>query len=201
MIARVAQKGTQLRVKVRAGLKRRAQRRELLAAFPRSSAGAEIGVWKGDHAAEVLRVCKPAVLYLIDPWRHQQTAHYAGALYGGIADGQEELDQVYESVVRRFRRKPVVVKRMPSEQAAAMFAPASLNWIYIDGDHRYEAVVEDLERFAPVVCPGGFIAGDDYGITGWWGDGVTRAVDEFAAKHACRDFRVVGTQFLIRLPC
>lgn len=35
--------------------------------------------------------------------------------------------------------------------------------LYIDGDHRYDAVKKDFERYSPFVKPGGFILFDDYG--------------------------------------
>jgi hypothetical protein len=34
-------------------------------------------------------------------------------------------------------------------------------------------------------------------VPGWWDDGVTRAVDEFAAKAS---LRIIGTQFLLQKP-
>jgi hypothetical protein len=41
--------------------------------------------------------------------------------------------------------------------------------------------------------------GDDYGLGGWWQDGVIKAVDEFAASVGCV-LRIKGSQFLIRKP-
>jgi methyltransferase family protein len=35
------------------------------------------------------------------------------------------------------------------------------DWIYVDGDHQYEAVKKGLESYLPKVKPGGFITGDD----------------------------------------
>jgi hypothetical protein len=171
----------------------RAKRRKLLSLLPKRANCAEIGVWKGDHAERVLKRCKPKMLYLIDPWRHEDRT---GAMY---SKRQEELDAIHASVVERFDGMPVTVRRMTSEEAAATIPARSLEWVYIDGDHRYDAVKRDLDLYASRVAPGGYLTGDDYGIKGWWDDGVTRAVNEFAASDRCSDFRVIGTQFLIRL--
>ena len=46
---------------------------------------------------------------------------------------------------------------------------------------------------------GGVLAGDDYGMVGWWEDGVRRAVEEFAAGTDCQ-LDVLGNQFRIRKP-
>ena len=47
-----------------------------------------------------------------------------------------------------------------------------------------------------IVKPGGLIAGDDYGDAGWWENGVTKAVDEFAASGRCDAPTILGSQFL-----
>jgi hypothetical protein len=167
--------------------------------LPKRAAGAEIGTWRGDNAAALLRRAKPAVLYLIDPWAHQVECQRA--MYGGRSDGQAELDAIYASVVDRFAGdERVIIKRQTSAQAAQGFTAGCLTWAYIDGDHRYEAVLEDLELYSRVVHPGGYLAGDDYGLKGWWEDGVRRAVDEFVAYGRAESLLVRGTQFLIRLP-
>ena len=46
-----------------------------------------------------------------------------------------------------------------------------LDWIYIDGDHSYEAVKADLKAAMQAVKRGGFICGDDMQTSQWWGDG------------------------------
>jgi predicted O-methyltransferase YrrM len=71
--------------------------------------------------------------------------------------------------------------------------------VWLDGDHSYEGVKADLEHLSRSLRPGGLIAGDDYTAGGWWGDGVIRAVDEFAASGRGR-LTVVGLHFLLRLP-
>ena len=189
--------------RLRGGLQRRRDRRTTLKSLPKGAVCAEVGTWKGDNAAAILRSTRPSLLYLIDPWRHQEGPDFAKAMYGGLSGGQIEMDGVHDAVLRRFRRQikraKVVVKRQASVDAAQSLPEGSLDWAYIDGDHRYEGVREDLEQFARVVCPGGYLCGDDYGIKGWWDDGVTRAVDEFAAWVSCAQLAVRGDQFLIKL--
>ena len=178
----------------------RREERHLLRAMPRGARCAEIGVWRGDHAAAILRHTRPRTLYLIDPWQHRPELH--GALYGGYAKGgQAQLDEIYASVLQRFARQlgrgHVVVLRESSQ--ATQFAPHSLDWVYIDGDHHYEAVKADLDKFAQAVRPGGYVAGDDYEPDSWFGDSVRRAVDEFAATPRCRALRIIGRKFILEL--
>ena len=178
---------------------RRIERRRLLSQLQRGGVCAEIGTWRGDFAERILASRRPRTLYLVDPWEHRSEGEYERALFGGGgAAGQSELDAVHRSVLERFapaiEQGQVHVRRQRSVEAAASFADASLDWVYIDGDHTYEAVRADLEAYYRVVRPGGFLAGDDYGVPGWWGDGVTQAVDEFAVKTR---MKVIGTQFLL----
>jgi SAM-dependent methyltransferase len=186
---------------MRADMRRRAQRRRLLARLPKGAAGAEVGSWKGDFAAQLLAHSHPRALYLIDPWEHRDESTYEQAMFGGPgSDGRAEMQAVYDSVLSRFgaeiQQGRVIVRRSRSVDAAIEFADGELDWAYIDGDHTYEAVKADLEAYYRVLRPGGLLAGDDYGIPGWWADGVTRAVDEFAASARTSAPMIIGSQFL-----
>jgi predicted O-methyltransferase YrrM len=189
--------------RLRADARRRLQRRRLLAHLPRGAACAEIGTWRGDFAVTILRSRRPRRLYLVDPWEHRSEEPYRGAMFGGLTrDGQREMDAIYEGVVADFRRRidrgQVVVKRQRSVRAAEDFLDGSLDWVYIDADHTYEGVKRDLEAYFRAVRAGGYLAGDDYGQPGWWEDGVTRAVDEFATR--CGGLKIIGSQFLLQKP-
>jgi hypothetical protein len=180
---------------------RRLERHRLLAQLPREAACAEIGTWQGDFAERILKSRRPRVLHLVDPWEHREEHTYERAMFGGTREGQAEMDAIHSSVLERFdsaiERGQVEVHRCRSVEAAASFADGSLDWVYIDGDHTYEAVKADLDAYYRTVRPGGLLAGDDYGVPGWWGDGVTRAVEEFAAKAP---LRTIGSQFLLQKP-
>jgi len=90
--------------------------------------------------------------------------------------------------------------RETSADAARKFQDASLDWIYIDGDHRYEAVKNDLDKYFPKVKPGGFIICDDYHYAGHWEDGVTKAVDEFMMRGLVKKIFQRRSQFVMRKP-
>ena len=55
------------------------------------------------------------------------------------------------------------------------------DFIYVDGDHSYEAVLADLLAWYPKLKKFGVMCGDDYGHPS--GLGVIKAVNEFAYKH------------------
>jgi hypothetical protein len=61
--------------------------------------------------------------------------------------------------------------------------------VFIDGDHSYDAVHEDIETATRLLTPGGCIAFHDYRKTpgehdSGWDPGVTKAVDELLANGA-----------------
>jgi len=188
--------------RLRAGIRRRRQRRALVAMLPKHGVGAEVGTWKGDFSARLLRRTRPQRLYLIDPWEYRDDPAYAQAMFGDrTPGGQQKMDAIHDAVCRRFAREiadgRVIVTRARSTDATAGLEV--LDWAYIDGDHTYPAVLADLDAYFPLVKPGGVLAGDDYGMVGWWEDGVRRAVDEFAATHDCA-LTVMGHQFAFTKP-
>jgi hypothetical protein len=175
-------------------------RRWLLERLPPESTGVEIGVWRGDFSALILAVVRPSRLHLVDPWRSA-----AGAHAGGLFDRpQAELDTLADSVRHRFAKEvatgQVVIHRMTSLAAADTFGDRTLDWVYVDGDHSYEAVRSDIAVYTAKVRPGGFVAGDDYRAGGKYGGGVKRAVDEAVASGALELVVQRDRQFLLRVP-
>ncbi|WP_374441017.1 class I SAM-dependent methyltransferase [Stella sp.] len=179
------------------------QRRLLLDLLPRGGVGAEIGVYKGGFSQQLLQVANPRRLHLIDPWKVFDDPRYRASWYGtAVARGQAEMDAIHEGVRQQFARRiadgSVVIERSTSAEASGRFPNDYFDWVYIDGDHTYEAVRDDLRLYLPKVRPGGFIAGDDYALGNWWGDGVVRAVHEFVAANPVVVRLVLGSQFVLR---
>ena len=182
----------------------RPPRVRLLEEVPKGSSCAEIGVWKGDFSARILEVVRPAKLHLVDPWRVVDDEAYTGALYGSLSGGQEQMDTIHAGVLERFAREvrdgAVEVHRLPSLDAVERFGAGELDFVYVDGNHLYEFVQADLDAWAKKIRVGGLLGGDDYGVRGWWDDGVTRAVDEFVGAGRGEVVLLEDRQFLLRLP-
>ena len=142
--------------------------------------GAEIGVKEGRTSAVLLkRLPGLRKLYCVDPWRYY--AEYDSDRAGRKIPwpNQRLLDRAYGEFLRRIEpfRERVVVLREFSRDAARLVPDASLDFAFIDANHAYEFVREDIALWWPKVKPGGLLAGHDYGR--WdhaWG--VRRAVDE-----------------------
>ena len=172
----------------------------LLAKMPKGAACAEIGVWKGEFSRRILDLTAPRVLHLIDPWEFRPKLPHM--MYGGlVATGQADMDAIHDGVVALLSGDPAVrIHRARSAKTLAAFPDNVLDWIYIDGNHHYEPVLEDLRMSRRVVRPGGRIAGDDY----TWGEAmgfpVRRAVLDFAKEEGLAGaLEQFGSQFIIHL--
>lgn len=165
-----------------------------------NSVCAEIGVWKGELSSLILNQ-QPAKLHLIDPWKTQD---YIDRLY---SIEQESMDKIYKSVSNKFGQlNNVEIHRNFSTDVN--FTKEYFDWVYIDGDHSYDAVKTDLEFYYPLMKKRGCLCGDDYGL--WFnrpkegqgsdggGGGPKPAVDEFVSKHNLV-MEVFRTQFVIFL--
>lgn len=134
--------------------------------------GAEVGVAFGGHSEAILQKTKVEKLYGVDPYRHESGYDDAMNL------PQKEFDELFRFTVKRLavfggRYQHV---RKPSKEAAAGI-PGLLDFVYLDGDHSYKGVMEDLCAWFSKIRDGGIIGGHDYGHMTH--PGVKKAVDEF----------------------
>jgi len=75
---------------------------------------------------------------------------------------------------------------MTSLDASNKFADSTLDFVYVDGCHQYESVLQDMSIWWPKIRPGGILAGHDY-VTpnenkGGWGQYIQPAVMRCAAE-------------------
>lgn len=135
--------------------------------------GCEIGVDRGETTKYLLESL-PAIqkLYLIDPWEA-----FMDSKYGLIP--QETVDESKRIALENIRphNDRVCLIEDTSEAAANYISANILDFIFIDGDHNYDAVCSDIDLFWPKMKVGGVFSGDDYQRKE-----VSRAVDEFATS-------------------
>lgn len=158
-------------------------RQTLAAMLPKGGIGAEIGVFRGGYSRRIFAEAKPKRLFLVDPWRNSDQPEHARALYA--QGGGNEMEEIHAAVTQAFSVRPYVgrveVVRSMSAPWLASLDDAALDFVYIDGDHTYAAVREDLTLAVAKTRPDGMIGLDDYSLGQWWGDGVVRAVHEALA--------------------
>lgn len=150
----------------------------------RTGEAAEVGTHRGEFAAAFLAWWQGKRLYCVDPWRPMPGYEdQARLLPGGGADRDADYAACRERLARFGGR--AVLLRYASAEAAPMFAPESLDCVYLDGDHRPEQVAADLGAWWPVVRPGGVLAGHDFLSRAPYlaFEGVQPAVLDFAGRH------------------
>ncbi len=114
--------------------------------------GAEIGVASGLYS-EILCQANPGLeLYCVDPW-----ANYKG--YGGF---KGVMTQNYQEAKKRLSGHNCHFVRKFSLEAAKDFEDESLDFVYIDGNHKFQNVVNDLCEWSRKVKIGGIVGGHDY---------------------------------------
>lgn len=133
--------------------------------------GAEIGVERGDNAADILRMLDIEYLALVDIWR-PFVQEGKGVWDDNICEAN------YQYVMTRFSDN-VEVFRMPSVEAANR-VDGNLDFVYIDACHQYESVIEDIRTWLPKVRKGGLLAGHDF-CDVW--PGVARAVIDSVSTY------------------
>jgi len=100
-------------------------------------------------------------LYCVDTWQNE-----------GMTEGPRDTYQEFLSNTRRYYHLIVPI-RARTQDAASNF-DQMIDLLFIDADHRYEAVVADLGCWLPKLRPGGWLLMHDWG----WAEGVKRAIQE-----------------------
>jgi hypothetical protein len=172
----------------------------LLKSISQNSVGCELGVWKGDFSERIIEWVAPSKLYLVDPWLYQP--EFSGSWYGGsVANSQDAMDVIFKGVRERFANEDSVeIIRKKTEELVDEIPDSSLDWVYIDGNHAYKHVLQDLRTFERKVKDGGTIYGDDYGSGKKAPSPVARAVQDYLKESGNKLSWVKKRQFCIRKP-
>lgn len=166
--------------------------------------GVEVGTFKGQYSKEILKRWN-GTLYMVDVWNElgdeyidsSNHKNFEGGVYGECMNN-----------IKGFEEHGIMV-RATSKKASEMFQDNSLDFVYIDANHAYDFVKEDIQLWYPKVKRGGWVMGHDYLLMNWnntpfaengidkhiWVDdggdnhnyaglfGVNPAVDEFCREN------------------
>lgn len=151
----------------------------------------EIGVFWGKQSRELIKQPWLEDWVGIDPYE-AIPAHKWQKTHDVPGD-QKELDRIRKKVNKMLHREcgntNVRFIHARSQDVADQIEDGWADVVYIDGNHHYQPVCEDISLYLPKVRPGGLLMGDDYCI-----DSVKQAVDELlphAEVEGNRIWRVV----------
>jgi len=145
---------------------------DLIEDFPKDPVVVEIGTFAGDSAELFSLVAKK--VYTIDP-----------LAWGGIMQVADNYtcDDVKRYLNDRLaKRTNIEYIKKYSKDAVVMFEDNSIDVVYIDGDHEYESVKQDITLWLPKVKVGGLICGHDHNEHPQHA-GVIKAVDELLGGY------------------
>lgn len=119
----------------------------------------EIGVWKGENAFMLRHLFPEAHLYLIDPWKPSGDYFLYGRPPSYVVGKYEHSYEVVKGIFKGDKKTTIL--RMTSEEGAKK-VPDQIDLAYIDGDHSYDGVKQDIEIWRNKVRKGGLLCGHDF---------------------------------------
>lgn len=146
----------------------------------------EVGSWKGRSAAfmavEIINSGKRIRFDCVDTWLGSKEPKHE-------SDPSVKNGTLFEEFCRNTTpvKNALRIIRQPSIEAARLYEPGSLDFVFIDAAHDYDNVRADIAAWWPKVTVGGDLAGDDALFKG-----VSRAIDE-AFPQQYRIFKGNGT--------
>ena len=150
----------------------------LLENTPEGGTFVELGSWKGKSTSYI-------VTELIN--NDRDVKFFTVDTFEGVLDGTDdtenaaytsynltEIYDIFQENTKHLKDHFTVIKSK-SHEAASHFDDESVDVIFIDAGHSYEAVKADLEAWYPKMKPDSIMSGHDFNL---W-PGVNKAVKEF----------------------
>jgi hypothetical protein len=146
---------------------------DLSTRLSRNLVGLEIGICKGENIVHFLeqtnRIDK---IHCIDPYLPYMD--WVGPVT------QEDMNLWYEITMKNFapHMDKIVIYKDTSDNCVDKFENGQFDYIFIDGDHSYEGVFQDLNNYYSKVKTGGVFSGHDINL-----QDVQRALSEFRSVN------------------
>jgi hypothetical protein len=138
--------------------------------------GAEIGCKEGKTTAHILSKCPWLKVYAVDLWSDEVTSpHYKGSDFQAMWKGFVKNTWDYAD------RLEVIIEN--TWTAAAHFDEGELDFVFIDADHSFHAVVYDIIFWQPKIRANGILCGHDINWPGVYA-AVTNLIPHYRiTKH------------------
>lgn len=174
----------------------------------------EIGVAKGEFTKYILENTSLSKLMLVDPYKNFEIKDFSDAM--NFID-MEKLFKICKNNLFNYRNRIHFIRKTSSE-AVLEIDDESIDVVYIDGNHAYKFVLEDLRNYWPKLRSGGIMFGDDVyeysenkdvvkiwdGVSlekshSWGVYGVHAAVIDFCKENKLH-YSIFSNQFMIYKP-
>jgi methyltransferase family protein len=142
----------------------------LISELPANARFLEMGVFYGRGLVYLAKKSNFEV-YGVDQFIRTEMPYHTD----DVTTDTEFHEACLRSLIKCDALKRTTLIHLPSERAVTLFDDHYFDCVYLDGNHSYEAIANDISLWKPKVKHGGILSGDDY-IQPW--GGVIKAVDE-----------------------
>jgi glycosyltransferase involved in cell wall biosynthesis len=137
----------------------------LVADLPNDFIMVEVGCYAGE-STEIF-ANKALKIFAVDPWIDFEVD---GKFYVPLTQKGERTILSMDGVEDRFNKimdkhKNIIKMKGTSVEMASNVPDASVDVVYIDADHEYLSVVQDIKLWLRKIKPGGIISGHDYNFS------------------------------------
>jgi predicted O-methyltransferase YrrM len=154
---------------------------------PFNSTFVEVGSWFGKSTnhliKKILESKKDIKLTTIDTFKGSESSELDKVVVDAFS-GDIFYEFIENTIISNNYDSFDIIKDT-SKNASNNFKNSSIDFLMIDADHSYESVTTDIKTWFNKIKPGGYIAGDDYGVF----DSVTKAVDDYFYGQVEKEFR------------
>jgi hypothetical protein len=176
----------------------------------------EIGTCWGSFSKFIIQNTPCDTLFCVDPYKLFTNLEYPDALN---ITTQEYLDSKFNKVKRDLSKvsDKIQMKRLTSMEAVEFVKDESASFVYIDANHEYSYVKNDILAWMRKVKPGGILAGDDvesmdlphnelgnalirYSEGPFALYGVHKALIDIKKEFDWFDYKIYGGQFVWKKP-
>lgn len=161
---------------------------ETSASVPENGTIVELGCWLGRSTCAIIQGAKAKTrdISVVDTWRGPDGPEIPSAK-------RNAARRIFISNMKNFAGFVPAIYDMDTRDAADRFAPASVDFLFIDADHSEESVYADMITWLPKMKPGGVVAGHD-----WDRNPVRRAFAKIYSA-AARPSVTAGTIWYIKV--
>jgi hypothetical protein len=136
----------------------------------------EVGVWEGANLIPIAKNFPKVKCYGVDSYDYMEYSNQLSLKDDKSYLLKSESENVYNktlSYTKKYSNFHLI--RKSSSDAAKEFEQESVDLVFIDANHSYESVKNDIDLWLPKVKKGGVLSGHDYSIRFF---GVIQAVNE-----------------------
>jgi len=118
----------------------------------------EIGCYAGESTSIFASAKHIKMVHAVDPWKNGYDKN-DGASH---KRPMEAVETIFDERMNSLCQGKYKKYKMTGDEAVSLFEDESLDMVYLDGNHQYEAVKNDIQKWLPKIKKTGCITGHDW---------------------------------------